>query len=117
MVVLIHKMTKNFRGDPASSLLEVLDKEQNSTFYDHYLEEEYDLSSVLFIATANYEDQIPPELRDRLEIIYLDSYTEYEKLSIAKNYLIPKALDEHGLTSLQVNFSLITILKKQELGI
>ncbi len=61
--------------------------------------------SVLFIATANYEDQIPPELRDRLEIIYLDSYTEYEKLSIAKNYLIPKALDEHGLTSLQVNFS------------
>ena len=101
----IDKMTKNFRGDPASSLLEVLDKEQNSTFYDHYLEEEYDLSSVLFIATANYEDQIPPELRDRLEIIYLDSYTEYEKLSIAKNYLIPKALDEHGLTSLQVNFS------------
>lgn len=101
----IDKMTKNFRGDPASSLLEVLDKEQNYAFYDHYLEEEYDLSSVLFIATANYEDQIPPELRDRLEIIYLDSYTEYEKLSIAKNYLIPKALDEHGLTSLQVNFS------------
>ena len=101
----IDKMTKNFRGDPASSLLEVLDKEQNSTFYDHYLEEEYDLSNVLFIATANYEDQIPPELRDRLEIIYLDSYTEYEKLSIAKNYLIPRALDEHGLTSLQVNFS------------
>lgn len=101
----IDKMTKNFRGDPASSLLEVLDKEQNSTFYDHYLEEEYDLSNVLFIATANYEEQIPPELRDRLEIIYLDSYTEYEKLSIAKNYLIPRALDEHGLTSLQVNFS------------
>ena len=101
----IDKMTKNFRGDPASSLLEVLDKEQNYAFYDHYLEEEYDLSNVLFIATANYEEQIPPELRDRLEIIYLDSYTEYEKLSIAKNYLIPKALDEHGLTSLQVNFS------------
>ncbi len=101
----IDKMTKNFRGDPASSLLEVLDKEQNSTFYDHYLEEEYDLSNVLFIATANYEDQIPPELKDRLEIIYLDSYTEYEKLSIAKNYLIPRALDEHGLTSLQVNFT------------
>ena len=101
----IDKMTKNFRGDPASSLLEVLDKEQNSSFYDHYLEEEYDLSDVLFIATANYEEQIPPELRDRLEIIYLDSYTEYEKLSIAKNYLIPRSLDEHGLTSLQVNFS------------
>lgn len=101
----IDKMTKNFRGDPASSLLEVLDKEQNSFFYDHYLEEEYDLSNVLFIATANYEDQIPVELKDRLEIIYLDSYTEYEKLSIAKNYLIPKALDEHGLTSLQVSFT------------
>ncbi len=106
----IDKMTKNFRGDPASSLLEVLDKEQNNTFYDHYLEEEYDLSSVLFIATANYEEQIPPELRDRLEIIYLDSYTEYEKLSIAKNYLIPKALEEHGLTSLQVNFTDESIL-------
>lgn len=101
----IDKMTKNFRGDPASSLLEVLDKEQNSKFSDHYLEEEYDLSDVLFIATANYEEQIPLELKDRLEIIYLDSYTEYEKLSIAKNYLIPKALDEHGLTSLQVQFT------------
>ena len=101
----IDKMTKNFRGDPASSLLEVLDKEQNSKFSDHYLEEEYDLSDVLFIATANYEEQIPLELKDRLEIIYLDSYSEYEKLSIAKNYLIPKALDEHGLTSLQVQFT------------
>lgn len=101
----IDKMTKNFKGDPASSLLEVLDKEQNYAFYDHYLEEGYDLSNVLFIATANYEDRIAPELRDRLEIIYLDSYTEYEKLSIAKNYLIPKALEEHGLTSLQVKFT------------
>ena len=100
----IDKMTKNFRGDPASSLLEVLDKEQNNKFSDHYLEEEYDLSNILFIATANYEEQIPPELKDRLEIIYLDSYTEYEKLNIAKNYLIPKALDEHGLSSLQVQF-------------
>ncbi len=101
----IDKMTKNFRGDPASSLLEILDKEQNTNFSDHYLEEEYDLSNVLFIATANYPDQIPPELRDRLEIIYLDSYTEYEKLSIAKNYLVPKLLDEHGLTSLQLQFT------------
>ena len=101
----IDKMTKNFRGDPASSLLEILDKEQNMTYSDHYLEEEYDLSNVLFIATANYEEQIPPELRDRLEIIYLDSYTEYEKLSIAKNYLLPKLLDEHGLTSLQLQFT------------
>lgn len=101
----IDKMISNYRGDPASSLLEVLDKEQNSKFSDHYLEEEYDLSNVLFIATANYEDQIPLELKDRLEIIYLDSYTEYEKLSIAKDYLIPKLLDEHGLTSLQVQFT------------
>ena len=101
----IDKMTKNIKGDPASSLLEVLDPEQNAHFSDHYIEEPFDLSKVLFIATANYEEQIPTELKDRLEIIYLDSYTEYEKLSIAKNYLIPKALDEHGLTSLQVNFS------------
>ena len=101
----IDKMTKNFRGDPASSLLEILDKEQNMTFSDHYLEEEYDLSNVLFIATANYPDQIPTELKDRLEIIYLDSYTEYEKLSIAKNYLVPKLLDEHGLSSLQLQFT------------
>ena len=101
----IDKMISNYRGDPASSLLEVLDKEQNSKFSDHYLEEEYDLSNVLFIATANYEDQIPLELKDRLEIIYLDSYTEYEKLSIAKDYLIPKLLEEHGLTSLQVQFT------------
>ena len=101
----IDKMISNYRGDPASSLLEVLDKEQNSKFSDHYIEEEYDLSNVLFIATANYEDQIPLELKDRLEIIYLDSYTEYEKLSIAKDYLIPKLLEEHGLTSLQVQFT------------
>ncbi len=101
----IDKMTKNFKGDPASSLLEILDKEQNMAFSDHYLEEEYDLSNVLFIATANYPDQIPPELKDRLEIIYLNSYTEYEKLSIAKNYLVPKLLDEHGLTSLQLQFT------------
>ena len=101
----IDKMTKNFRGDPASSLLEILDKEQNMTFSDHYLEEEYDLSNVLFIATANYPDQIPTELKDRLELIYLDSFTDDEKLSIAKNYLVPKLLDEHGLSSLQLQFT------------
>lgn len=98
----IDKMTKDIKGDPASSLLEVLDPEQNSKFSDHYIEEEFDLSKVLFIATANYIDQIPYELRDRLEIIELTSYTEYEKLDIAKNHLIPRALEEHGLTSLQV---------------
>lgn len=98
----IDKMTKDIKGDPASSLLEVLDPEQNSKFSDHYIEEEFDLSKVLFIATANYIDQIPYELRDRLEIIELSSYTEYEKLDIAKDHLIPRALEEHGLTSLQV---------------
>ena len=81
----IDKMTKDIKGDPASSLLEVLDPEQNSKFSDHYIEEEFDLSKVLFIATANYIDQIPYELRDRLEIIELSSYTEYEKLDISKN--------------------------------
>lgn len=98
----IDKMTKDIKGDPASSLLEVLDPEQNDKFSDHYIEEDFDLSKVLFIATANYIDQIPYELRDRLEIIELTSYTEYEKLDIAKNHLIPRAMDEHGLTSLQI---------------
>ncbi len=98
----IDKMTKDIKGDPASSLLEVLDPEQNSKFSDHYIEEEYDLSNVFFIATANYIEQIPYELQDRLEIINLSSYTEYEKLDIAKKHLIPKQLEAHGLTPLQV---------------
>lgn len=98
----IDKMTKDIKGDPASSLLEVLDPEQNSKFSDHYIEEEFDLSKVMFIATANYVEQIPYELRDRLEIINISSYTEYEKLDIAKNHLIPLELEEHGLTTLQV---------------
>jgi len=98
----IDKMTKDIKGDPASSLLEVLDPEQNNKFSDHYIEEDFDLSKVLFIATANYVEQIPYELRDRLEIINISSYTEYEKLDIAKKHLIPKELEEHGLTPLQV---------------
>ena len=98
----IDKMTKDIKGDPASSLLEVLDPEQNNKFSDHYIEEDFDLSKVMFIATANYVDQIPYELRDRLEIINISSYTEYEKLDIAKKHLIPKEMDEHGLTPLQV---------------
>lgn len=98
----IDKMTKDIKGDPASSLLEVLDPEQNNKFSDHYIEEEFDLSNVLFIATANYIEQIPYELRDRLEIINISSYTEYEKLDIAKRHLIPKELEQHGLTPLQV---------------
>ena len=101
----IDKMTKDIKGDPASSLLEILDPEQNKSFSDHYIEEEFDLSQVMFITTANYYDQIPTELRDRLEIIELSSYTEYEKLDIAKNYLIPRELKEHGLTDMEVSFS------------
>ena len=110
----IDKMTKDIKGDPASSLLEVLDPEQNNKFYDHYIEEEFDLSQVFFIATANYIEQIPYELRDRLEIIDVSSYTEYEKLKIAKNHLIPKELNEHGLTSLQIQISddaIMTIIR------
>ena len=101
----IDKMTKDIKGDPASSLLEVLDPEQNSKFSDHYIEEDFDLSQVMFIATANYVEQIPYELRDRLEIINISSYTEYEKLDIAKRHLIPKMLEEHGLTTLQVQIT------------
>lgn len=110
----IDKMTKDIKGDPASSLLEVLDPEQNSKFSDHYIEEEFDLSKVLFIATANYIEQIPYELKDRLEIINLSSYTEYEKLDIAKCHLIPKELEEHGLTPLQVQIedsAIMTIIR------
>lgn len=101
----IDKMTKDIKGDPASSLLEVLDKEQNKYFVDHYIEEEFDLSSVMFIATANYLYQIPEELRDRLEIIELSSYTEYEKLDIAKRHLIIDQKKEHGLKEDDVEFS------------
>ena len=110
----IDKMTKDIHGDPASSLLEVLDPEQNKAYSDHYIEEEFDLSKVMFITTANYFEQIPNELRDRLEIIELSSYTEYEKLDIAKNYLIPRELIEHGLTEKDVEFSdevILTIIR------
>lgn len=101
----IDKMTKDIKGDPASSLLEVLDPEQNNKFFDHYIEEDFDLSKVMFIATANYIEQIPYELRDRLEMINISSYTEYEKLDIANKHLIPREMEEHGLTSLQISFS------------
>ena len=107
----IDKMTKDIKGDPASALLEVLDKEQNSSFVDHYIEEEFDLSEVMFIATANYIEQIPNELRDRLEIVDISSYTEYEKLDIAKNYLIPNLLKEHGLTDKEVTIEDEAILQ------
>lgn len=100
----IDKMSSDYKGDPTSAMLEVLDPEQNSLFSDNYLEEPYDLSKVLFIATANDLGGIPGPLRDRLEIIELSSYTEHEKLMIAKNHLIQKQLDAHGLTSEQLKF-------------
>ena len=97
----LDKMGADYKGDPSDALLEVLDPEQNSVFSDHYLEEPYDLSKVMFIATANYLENIPAPLRDRLEIIELPSYTEIDKVRIAKEHLIPKQLKENGLKSSQ----------------
>src|SRR5690554_118659 len=94
----IDKMASDYRGDPASAMLEVLDPEQNAKFSDHYLEEPYDLSQVLFITTANYLANVPAPLRDRMEIVELSSYTEHEKYQIAKKHLISKQLKAHGLS-------------------
>ncbi len=101
----IDKMGADYKGDPSSAMLEVLDPEQNSMFQDHYLEETYDLSDVMFIATANYLENIPAPLLDRLEIINLSSYTELEKLNICKDHLIPKVLKKDGLKSSQFSIS------------
>ena len=101
----IDKMASDYKGDPASAMLEVLDPEQNSHFSDHYLEEEYDLSQVLFVATANYLENIPAPLRDRMDIIHVDSYTEQEKAEIATRYLIPRQLEAHGLEASQLTIA------------
>lgn len=101
----IDKMTSDMRGDPSSALLEVLDPEQNNTFSDHFIEVPFDLSKVLWITTANNIGQIPGPLRDRMEIIEFTSYTEEEKLQIAKRYLVPKQLKENGVLASQAKFS------------
>ena len=101
----IDKVGRDFRGDPSAALLEVLDPEQNDTFSDHYLEIAYDLSKVMFIATANVGDTIPPPLRDRMEIIEIPGYTRREKLAIATNHLLPKQLDEHGIDTTKLKIT------------
>ncbi len=107
----IDKMSMDFRGDPSAALLEVLDPEQNSTFNDHYLDVDYDLSKVIFITTANVRYNIPLPLQDRMEIIELPGYLDYDKREIVKRHLLPKQLKEHGLTSTNIKFSGQAIMK------
>ncbi len=101
----IDKLGTDFRGDPASALLEVLDPEQNDSFSDHYLDVSFDLSRVMFITTANWPDPVPPVLQDRMEFLHLPGYTDMEKLEIARRHLIPKQLANHGLTKSHLNLT------------
>ena len=107
----IDKMSMDFRGDPASALLEVLDPEQNSTFSDHYIELPFDLSNVMFITTANAVHNIPRPLLDRMEVLYISGYTEIEKLQIAIRYLLPKQIRDHGLKEEQLKIGEATLMK------
>ena len=105
----IDKLGSDFRGDPSSALLEVLDPEQNHSFSDHYLEVDFDLSAVMFIATANYQDAIPPALRDRMEIIDFSGYIVDEKVQIAKRHLVPKQIEENGLSKDNISFDISSL--------
>jgi ATP-dependent Lon protease len=107
----IDKVGMDFRGDPSSALLEVLDPEQNNTFADNYLEVPFDLSKVLFIATANMSDTIPPALRDRMEVIQLPGYTQLERVRIAERFLMPKQLENHGLTAENLQFEEASLVR------
>src|SRR6185437_13362377 len=101
----IDKLGNDYRGDPSSALLEILDPQQNSTFRDHYLDLPFDLSRVFFVHTANQLGPIPPPLRDRMEVIALAGYSDMEKLQIANRYLIPRQIEENGLSALQLTIS------------